>query len=166
MIQCYYTRKTLDTVAKAGRRRAVGCGGVLFGFLALVLIGITLQDPVIWFQPLEFVLVMAGFAFLIGITYLFHWLLRNVEKTTLDHAGDEITLDDDEIRLLRADGTQITLPRKGLKIRVPYYASGSMIFKIKNSQLASSSEIVLTSVMENTRELVETIQPGSWDTGE
>jgi len=41
-----------------------------------------------------------------------------------------------------------------------------MIFKIKNSQLASSSEIVLTSVMENTRELVETIQPGSWDTGE
>ena len=83
----------------------------------------------------------------------------------MEHASDVITLDDDEIRLVKEGETQITLPRKGLKIRSFYYASGSQVFKISSLRFATSQEIVLTSDMENARELVETIQPGSWDEG-
>ena len=166
MIRCYYTKETLDRVAKSGRYRAIGGGGVWYGLPALVLIVKTIQDPAIWIQPHDVLFLLAFGVGWVGAGYFFHWLLCNIEKTTLKHAGDEITLDDDEFRLVKADGTQITLPRKGLRIRSPYYANGRQIFRISTSQFASFHEIVLTSDMENARELVETIQPGSWDEGE
>jgi len=166
MIRCYYSKETIDRVAEAGRYRAIGCGGLWCGWYALVLIGISMQNPVLWFRWRATLVILALSVLWIGGGYFFHWLLRNIEKTTLKHAGDKITLDDDEIRLDKSDGTQITLPRKELKIRSPYYACGRQIFRIISSQFTPSPEIVLTSDMENARELVETIQPGSWDEGE
>jgi len=129
MIRCHYTKETIDTVSKAGRYRAIGCGGLWCGLPALPLIAMTIQDPAIWLLPRNVLFVLAFGVVWIGAAYFFHWLLCNIEKTTLKHAGDEITLDDDEIRLVKADGTQITFPREGLKIRSPYYASGRQIFK-------------------------------------
>ena len=116
-----------------------------------------------WLQLRDVLFVPAFGVVWVGAWYFFHWLLRTIEKTTLKHAGDEITLDDNEIRLVKADGTQITFPRDGLKIRSPYYASGCQIFRTSTSRFVSFHEIVLTSDTENAQELVETIQPGSWD---
>jgi len=164
MIQCYYTKETLGIVAKSGRYRAIGCGSVWWGLPVLLFTIELIRNPGFLFRNALFLLIWCIGWF--GISYLFHWLLCNIEKTTLQHAGDEITLDDNEIRLVKSDGTQITLPRQGLTIRSPYYACGNQIFKIRNSRFTSSPEIVLTSDMENAKELVETIQPGSWDEGE
>jgi len=166
MIRCYYTKETIDAVSKSGRYRAIGCGGFIYGFAALALIGITIQDPLCWFRLRDVLFLLCWTFLFCGGVYFFHWLICNIEKTTLKHAGDEITLDKAEIRLVKADGTQVALPRKGLKIRSPYYAVGRQIFRISNLRLDSSPEIVLTSDMENAKELVETIQPGSWDEGE
>ena len=165
MIRCYYTKETIDTVSKARRYRAIGCGGFWYGLPALALIVQTIQAPAIWLQPRDVLFLLAFGVAWVGAGYFFHWLLCNIEKTTLEHAGDEITLDDAEIRLVKADGVQITFPREGLKIRSPYYACGRQIFRISTAQFASIHEIVLTSDMENAKELVETIQPGSWDEG-
>jgi hypothetical protein len=165
MIKCYYTKETLDRVAKSGRYRAIGCGGFLYGWFILALIVITVQDPALWLRVRDALFVSGCAVFWFGILYFFHRLLLNIERTTLKHAGDEITLDDDEIRLVSADGTKITLPRYGLKIYYPYYATGSMIFTITNPGI-SKDKIVLTSNMENARELIETIKPGSWDEGD
>ena len=163
MIRCYYAAETIDTVAKAGRRRVIGCGCLLYTWPALVLVGITIRDPTLWFRFPSALLLWGGTSFYCGIIYLFHWLILNVEKTTLQHAGDEITLDDNEIRLVRADGTHILFPREGLKCSYSYHATGNRIFKIWNSQMSSSPKIILTSHIENAKELVETIQPGIWE---
>ena len=85
-----------------------------------------------------------------------------VEKTALKLAGDEITLDDDEILLLKADGAQIVLPREGLIIDKPYSVGDCLIFRIRNSQFTPSSEIVLTSYMKNARALIDMIDPALW----
>jgi hypothetical protein len=164
MIRCHYTRKTIDMVAKAGRYRAIGCGGFLYGWLAMALVGITIQEPAIWFQPSKVAFTVACVVGFIAMTYFFHRLHLNIEKTTLEHAGDEITLDDDEIRLVTADGTQITLPREGLRVQGGYYAAGNVTYRIWNPKF-SKDKIILTSDMENAEELVETIRPGAWDNG-
>ena len=93
-----------------------------------------------------------------GLLYLIHWSLLKIEKTTLQLAGDEITLNDYEIRLVRTDGTQTFIPRKGLRVRT---ASG-MIYEIWNMNVPND-KIVLTSYMENAKELIDTIEPGMWD---
>jgi len=164
MIHCYYTQETLNRVAKSGRYRAIGCGGCVCGFVTLLLIVATVQNPAIWWQVPDVLLLSGCIVGLVGMTYLFHWMLLNIERTTLKHAGDEITLDDNEIRLVCVTGTEIILPRKGLKIYSPYYVAGSMIFTITNPK-ESDDKIVLTSHMENARELIETIKPGSWYEG-
>jgi uncharacterized protein YjeT (DUF2065 family) len=168
MIHCYYTKETLDRVAKSGRYRAIGCGVVLVGVPVFLMIrslideinqnGFVLSDNVLFLSGIIIVWI-GGWSF-------FHRLHCNIEKTTLEHAEDEITLDDNEIRLVKVDGTQITLPREGLKvIPISYYVAGNMSFKIWNPKI-SQDEIVLTSDMENVKELVETIQPGTWYEGE
>ncbi|MCL2348377.1 MAG: hypothetical protein FWC50_08965 [Planctomycetaceae bacterium] len=162
MIRCYYTRATLDTVAKAGRRRAIGCGGILLGIPILLLMGATIRDPRFLFDHLQ--ILLACF-FWFGILFFFHYKIRNIEKTTLQHAGDEIILDDDEIRLVKMDGTQFALPRNGLRVQGGYYAAGNVVYSIWNPNI-SKDKIVLTTNMENAKELVETIRPGAWDAGE
>jgi|GEM_PF-1996913 len=166
MIRCHYTQETLDTVAKAGRRRAIGCGGFWYGVMLFGLIAAAIQEPGVWFRAPLFLL---GFTvFWCGMGYFFHRLLCNIEKTTLQHAGDEITLDDNEIQLVAADGTQITLPREGLRVQGGYYAAGSVIYTIWNPKFSKDKKdkIVLTTYIENAEELVKTIRPGAWDTGD
>ena len=158
MIRCYYTQETLDTVAKAGRQRAIGCGCIVYGWAALILIGITIYDPAIWVRLPDALVLWCCTGFYCGLFYLMHWSLCYNERTTLEHAGDKITLDDDKILLVRVDGTQITLPRKGLKIHSRDYH----VYRIRSSQYDFSPEIVLTPAMENAKELIETIQPGGW----
>ena len=117
-----------------------------------------------WPPLFEMVLgLLVAYGFVGGFLFWWHRSILRVEKMTLLHADDEITLDDDKIRLVKADGTQTTLPRKDLKIQRPYYADGRQIFTIGNPQLDYLSQIILTSDMENAKELVETIQPGTWD---
>lgn len=165
MIRCHYTPETIEKAAKEGRNRAIGCGGLLWGLPAWALFEMTRHEPSLWFRFPDalFLWIWAGGWY--GLSYFFHWAFLNIEKTTLRHAGDEITLDDNEIRLVKADGTQVTLPRDGLTCHSPFpYAAGNQIFKIRNLQIISSPEIELTSDMENAKELVETIQPGAWYT--
>ena len=166
MIRCYYTQETLDRVAKAGRYRAIGCGGLICVFLVLALVGTTVQNPQFWFRFTNVMKSLFAVGFLGILSYFFHRLIFNIEETTLEHGGDEITLNDDEVRLVKEDGTQITLPRKGLKIRGSYFAAGIVVYTIRNRQFAQNHEIVLTSHAENAKKLLETIQPGAWDEGE
>lgn len=167
MIRCYYTEETLNRVTKARRYRAMGCGGFLYGWVVLVLIGITIQNPAIWFRFHDVVFLLGCVGGYCGMVFFFHRLLCNIEKTTLVHAGDEITLDDNEIRLVKVYGTQMTLPREGLKvIKASPYVAGNMSFNIRNPEWSKWDEIVLTIDMENAKELVETIQPGTWEEGE
>jgi len=165
MIRCHYTQKTINTVAKAGRYRAIGCGGAWVGVMLFALVAMTIKEPGVWFRAPLF---LYGCTVLwCGMGYFFHRLLSNIEKTTLEHAGDEITLDDSEIRLVAADGTQITLPREGLRVQGGYYAAGSVVYTIWNPKFSKDkkNKIVLTTYMENAKELIETIRPGAWDTG-
>ena len=165
MIRCYYTRETINIVAKAGRRRAIGCGGVWFGWMLFALVAITIKEPGVWFRGPLFLYGCTGLW--CGMGYFFHRLLSNIEKTTLERAGDEITLDDSEIRSAAADGTQIALPREGLRVQGGYYAAGSVVYTIWNPKFSKDkkNKIVLTTYMENAKELIETIRPGAWDTG-
>ncbi|MCL2624153.1 MAG: hypothetical protein FWD31_10860 [Planctomycetaceae bacterium] len=164
MIRCYYIRETLDTVAKAGRRRAIGCGGVWYGWMLFALIAITIKEPGVWLRAPMFLYGCCAVLWC-AMGYFCHRLLGNVEKTTLQHAGDEITLDDNEIRLVAVDEKQIALPREGLRVQGGYIAAGSVIYTIWNPKF-SEDKIVLTTNMENARELVETIRSGAWDTGD
>jgi len=51
-----------------------------------------------------------------------------------------------------------------LRVQGGYYAAGSVIYTIWNPKI-SEDKIVLTTNMENAKELVEAIRPGAWDTG-
>ena len=170
MIRCYYTKETIDRVAKARRYRAIGCGSLFCGLPVLLMILKLIEEinnnPGVLFH--DRVLFLLGIIVAwVGGCYFFHWQLCKIERTTLKHAGDEITLDDNEIRLVKSDGTRITFPRDGLKIfQASPYVAGSMSFRIRNPTISHWDEIILTSHMENAKELVETIQPGSWDEGE
>ena len=161
MIRCYYTKETLDTVARAGRCRAIRWGGVWYGGMLIVAVGGVILNP----ENLNACLLIFCSVWC-GAGYLYHWILCKVEKTTLQHAGDEITLDDNEIRLVTAGGTQITFPRKGLWVQRGYFnAAGNVIYTISNPKI-SEDKIVLTPHMANARELLETIRPGIWDNGD
>ena len=159
MIQCYYSKETIAMVAKSGQRRAIGCGGFWFGLLLLPIVGMAIQNPANIDERILLISIVWC-----GMGYFFHRLLCNIEKTTLEHARDEITLDDNVIRLVTEDGTQITLPREGLRVQGGYYAAGSVTYNIWNPNV-SKDKIVLTASMENARELVDAIRPGAWDTG-
>ena len=159
MIRCYYREEILKYVAKWGRLRVVfnGCFLIFLGWLPLIGMSVMCPDPLIYIASVVGIVSFSGFF------YLHHWLNLNVERRALRSAGDTITLDDEEIRLVKEDGSQITLPRKDLKINSPYYAGGSRMFKIWNPLSDSNHEIVLTSVMENAKQLVNTIEPGLWE---
>jgi hypothetical protein len=156
MIRCYYTKEALDTVAKTRQRRI---------FFAKILSYVFAAAGLFVTFALEFrfpdVPVTLGFlACFGGMLYFAHWHALKFEDLIMQHADDEITLNDDEIRMSKADGTQISLARHGLIVE----SSGTTVpvFKIRNPGIISNSEIVLVSIMENTKELVETIQPGIW----
>ena len=155
MIRCYYSKETIERVAKAGRNRLIFDGGFWGGLMVL---GFVLWNRL---EPAPGLLFPC--IFFCGVLYYIHRHLLHVEKTILQHAGDEITLDNDKIQLTQTDGTQLILPQKELKIEKPVYVFGKMIFRITNSQFVPGAEITLTSDMENAKELVETIQPGLWD---
>ena len=159
MIRCYYSKETIDRTAKAWLYRLLFWGSWWCGIPVLLMIRDFLYNP-----DCDAVLLLIGGYLWVGMWCFFHCLLLNSEKTTLEHAGDVITLDDNEIRLVEADGAQITLPRNGLRVQGGYYAAGNVTYRIWNPK-HSQDKIVLTSTMENAKELVETIRPGAWDTG-
>lgn len=159
MVQCYYSKETIDRVAKAWRHRLIFWGSWWCGIPVLLLIREFFRNP-----NCHAMTLLTGGCLWVGMWFFFHLLLLNAEKTTLKHAGDIVTLDDDEIRLIRVDGTQIALPRKGLRIQGGYYAAGNVTYTIGNPEI-SREKIVLTNNMENVKELVETIRPGAWDAG-
>ena len=160
MIQCYYTKETLDKVTKAGRRRLVFESFFWGSLMVLNFVLAIRMDPDGVSVGVPSLLGL--YALFAGILYYIHRLMLRVERMTLQLADDEITLDEKEIRLIKTDGTQITFPRYRLSIQRNFYANG-MIFRIWSPQIASSPEIVLTSNMENAKELVEAIEPGLWD---
>ena len=157
MIRCYYSQKTIYFAAMARRHRVIGCCAFLLGIL--VLLG---RGPGFLFDTPQ---ALFGSFLLLGMLFFsYRWLL-NIEKITPRHAGDVITLDDDEIRLATAGGTQITFPREGLNVEKTCSTIGYAIYIIRHSQFTAEPKIVLTADMENAKELVETIRPGAWDTG-
>ena len=157
MIRCYYRREILKDVAKQGRFRVVfnGCFLMLF-WLPLIGMAITSRDPII------IVSGMVGIVLFSGFFYLHHRVNFNIERLALQSAGDVIILDDNEIRWLKENGAQITLPRKNLKVESSYYAGGIRMFRIWNPLSDSNREIRLTSVMENVEQLINMIEPGLW----
>ena len=158
MIRCYYPNETLGSVAKAWQRRLIFDGGFWVGIMVLGLVLSARLEPNKDSMPV----LLFAYCFFGGVLLWIHWSVLHVEKTTLQHKGDVITLDNYGIRLCKEDGTQIMLPRDGLEIESIFRASSRHIIKISNSQFASISEIVLTTYMENVQELIESIKPGVW----
>lgn len=163
MIRCYYKREELEIIARAARNRVVYIGGFMLLWCLVIIIGGTWQDPTVWFRPKSvgsFLLFMSCFW---GMLYFMHYLLTKIDRTTLAHDGDIIVLDDENIRLSQGDGTEIVLPRGGLRVSCSWHATGRTIFKIRNYSFIDSPTIVLTTDMENAVELVNTIQPNVWN---
>ena len=71
-----------------------------------------LEPQLLYFSNMVFdaVVLLCGVGLYSMVTFLFHRLIFVVERTTLQHADDEIILDDNEIRLVKMDRTQISLP--------------------------------------------------------
>ena len=126
-------------------------------WLLLIGMAVTSRDPVI------IVFCMVGIILFSGFFYLHDRMNFNIERQVLQSAGDAIILDDNEIRWLKENGAQITLPRKNLKVESPYYAGGIRMFRIWNPLSDSNREIRLTNVMENIEQLINMIEPGLWD---
>jgi hypothetical protein len=155
MIRCYYTKETLAAIPKAGRLSEILSGCLMF-ITTLIMIGVTVRfaDTVITVFA-----VFCTISFCIFF-YFHHRLNSNLERTALQQADEQIILDDNEIRLIRADGIPIALPRNGLKIESPY---GGQMFVITNPSFASNCKIVLFPFMENARELVDVLDSRLWD---
>jgi hypothetical protein len=163
MIKCYFTKETLDRINKSPRRDGFGCACCWYGVLASFLImGFAIAPKnVPSFGTIVFFAIIYGV--LVFVPYFFYRGLLHIKEITFQHAGDEITLDDNEIRLVNADETQIVFPRDGLQIQRTYKMNHTMIFEIKNDRIDSDIEIVLTTDMENAKELAEAIQPGLFE---
>jgi len=159
MIRCYYGREIHKDVIKAARVQLIFCACFVIIPCLLLLIGmsVTFSDIVVTIFCIE------GFVAFSVFLCLFYRLIRKIERMALQCIGDTIVLDDNEIRLIKENGTQITLPRKNLKIKSSYNLGHNRMFKIWNPLSDSNREIVLTSNMENAAQLVNTIEPGLWE---
>jgi hypothetical protein len=161
MIKCYYAEATLDKIGKSGCRQAIGCACVWYGLLALFLIVMFVNALPIWCLPFDAIVFWVVFVVLWMFPPYFVYLAHiRIREVTLQHAGDEITLDDNEIRLVKANGTQIVFPRAGLQIQRSNRWNNTMVFEIRNYRIDWEHAIVLTTDMKNASELIETIQPG------
>ncbi len=162
MIRCHYTPETLEKVAKEGKQSVLKHGAIWHGLILLILIvGITIYDVRVFNMPyIKFIIVLLVLA--IGFSFVTRRCDANITRTALENTEAIITLDEEYVQHNKTDGTNIMLPRQGLKAICRYGTPEHKMFDIWNPEFDPNLKITLTSGMENAKELVNAITPGAW----